>query len=326
MTGSPAAVFRHRERSAVFQPFPMMFHPTLLVRDLDVATSWFGRVFDRPPVRWEEKWDLDLLNPDYPINYSYFFVVGDVSIDVLCPALLTLPGDRSAVYPDGEGLSDMAWFVPDVPAASVALERGGFRTRDQEGTVISGGAVPPSNLVDDCPMIWSLPEDTGLTYEFYDMGRRHWAKYSQKADPRLDERWRPDVVRPDDPLGVVRADHHTVETTDRERASRLFVDTLGATEVERRYDDVTDSDVTVIDYAKSRLWFATPRARTLTDVLTGAPTEADQYTGITWAVVDLAPVRARLDAVDVPFDDADDLVSTDPAASLGARWGFTTAR
>ena len=139
-------------------PFPLMFHPTLVVDDLDEAAAWFQKVFGRTEVRWEEKWDLSLLNPDYPINYSYFFVIGDVSLDVLAPSLLVLPGDREAMYPKGQGLVDIAWYADDIEDVARRLERHGFRTRDQEGNVIRDGRVPESNLVADCPMIWSLPE------------------------------------------------------------------------------------------------------------------------------------------------------------------------
>jgi catechol 2,3-dioxygenase-like lactoylglutathione lyase family enzyme len=308
----------------MFSPFPMMFHPTLVVEDLDRSAEWFRRVFGRREVRWEEKWDISLLNPTYPINYSYFFVLGDVCLDVLAPSLLVLPGDREAVYPKGEGLSDIAWYTDRIEEVSRRLERDGFRTRDQEGAVIHDGAVPESNLIADCPMIWSLPEDTGLTYEFYQMAERHWPRYSLKADPRLDPAWVPGRVDPGDPLGIVGSLHHTVLTEDPARALRLYVEVLGGTVTGDGYgyDESIDADYVLVAYAKSVLRFATPRSAPIIDVLTGSPTHADQYHGITFEVVDVDAVAAHLSAQRVGFRRVASGVYTEAAETKGAVWGF----
>lgn len=309
----------------MWNPFPMMFHPTVLVEDLEETAAWFHRVFGRKEVRWEEKWNIEWLNPDYPINYSYFFVIGDVSIDALCPKLLRFPDGSTAVYPKGEGLTDIAWFVDDMEDVARRLEQNGFRTRDQQGSIIKDGAVPESALVPDCPMIWSLPEDTGLTYEFYTMGRRHWPKYSQRADPRLDPDWVPDQVATDDPLGVVRAAHHVVATLDPERARKLYVDVLGGREVGRGRDEPRQGDYLDIAYARSVIRFTTPDDGRLADVLSGEPTESDQYTGITFDVQDLESVRAHLSSQGIETERRGDELLTRPGQTLGVEWGFRAA-
>lgn len=303
-------------------PFPLMFHPTLIVRDLEEAAGWFSRVFHREPVRWEEKWDISLLNPDYPINYSYFFVLGDVCLDVLDPSLLRLPGGRAAVYPDGEGLADIAWYAEDIGGVARTLERSGYRTRDQEGNIIRDGNVPESNLVADCPMIWTLPEDTGMTYEFYHMAKRHRPRYSRRGDPRLDPAWVADTVLEGDPLGLVGSSHHTVLTADRENALRLYTSVLDGRVVGEGYSAAFDADTVYVEYAESVLEFASPREGSISDVLTGAPAVLDQYVGITFRVVDLEAVAAHLGAVDVPFEWRGGGIHTDPSASRGAVWSF----
>jgi catechol 2,3-dioxygenase-like lactoylglutathione lyase family enzyme len=307
----------------MWNPFPMMFHPTLIVEDLEESSRWFTRVFGRREVRWEDKWDLTLLNPTYPINYSYFYVLGDVSLDVLCPSLLVLPEGKKAVYPKGEGLADIAWYTDRIEAVSRRLEENGFRTRDQEGNVIHDGVVPQSNLVADCPMIWSLPEDTGLTYEFYAMARRHWEKYSNLADPRLNPSWVPDRVEENDPLGIVRSAHHTVMTQDGARAKRLFVDVLDGKLLDEFYDPETDADCTEIAYAQSVLRFCTPRSEAIIDVLTGQATDTDQYVGITFDVVDVDAAAEHLECEGVSIIRRHDgSIVTDPATSKGVVWGF----
>ncbi|WP_156924563.1 VOC family protein [Burkholderia sp. WSM2230] len=308
----------------MFNPMPMMFHPTVLVDSLDQTTEWFARVFNRPPVRWEEKWNVEWLNPTYPLNYSYFYVIADVCLDALCPPLLKLPGGKKAVYPDVRQLVDIAWYTDDIKAVSIQLEEHGFRTRNQEGAVIHNGDVPPSNLVADCPMIWSVPEDTGLTYEFFEMGRRHWDYYSEKGDPRLSAKWQDGRVDANDPLGIVRSAYHHVLTLDRARAIRLYVDVLGGKIVDEGHDESLDSDYVSIAYAKSNLRFATPRNGVILDI-NGAVANSDRYVGITFEVEDLAKVAAHLTAQRVPFKRAKEALFTDAAETLGIRWGFCSA-
>jgi catechol 2,3-dioxygenase-like lactoylglutathione lyase family enzyme len=298
-----------------------MFHPTLVVEDLEETSQWFGRVFGRKEVRWEEKWDLSLLNPTYPVNYSYFFVMGDVAIDALCPRLLVLPGGRTAIYPAGEGLVDIAWYDDDVSGIARILEKNGFRTRDQEGVIIHDGDVPPANTVWDCPMIWTLPEDSGLTYEFYHLAERHRARYARRAAPFLDRDWVPDQVADDDPLGVLGSAHHTILTHDRQRALR-FYSVVGGQELGDGYDERLDAEVSYVAYAQSVLKFATPRNGRINDVLTGEPSTQDQYEGITFRVVDVEKVAAHLDEQQVPYVRHDTGIHTVPGGSKGVAWGF----
>ncbi|MGI4814732.1 MAG: VOC family protein [Janthinobacterium lividum] len=309
----------------MYNPMPMMFHPTLLVDSLDETTAWFARVFNRPAVKWEDKWNLAWLNPTYPINYSYFYVIADVCLDALCPSLLVLPGDRKAVYPETRQLVDIAWHTDDISAVSSRLEKNGFGTRDQEGNVIKNGNVPPSNLVADCPMIWSNPDDTGLTYEFFQMGRRHWDRYALKADPRLGPDWQEGRVDAKDPLGIVRSAYHHILTNDRKRALRLYVEVLGGSITDQGYDPAFDADYVTVAYAKSSLRFATPRSGTITDQ-TGAVSTSDQYVGIAFEVQDLAVAAAHLRAQQVPFEQSAAGLFTDAAKTLGVRWGFVQAK
>src|ERR671918_798807 len=89
--GSPGSAriitrLRHEEE-LVPARIPALYHPTIAVGDLDAARDWFRRVFARRPLRWEETLDLDLLEPDYPVNYSFFAFVADIHWVFLCPAL-----------------------------------------------------------------------------------------------------------------------------------------------------------------------------------------------------------------------------------------------
>jgi catechol 2,3-dioxygenase-like lactoylglutathione lyase family enzyme len=305
----------------MFNPMPMMFHPTVLVENLDETSSWFARVFNRPAVRWEEKWHVEWLNPSYPLNYSYFYVIADVCLDALCPSLLKLPDGKKAVYPEVRQLVDIAWYTDDIKAVSIHLEKHGFRTRNQEGEVIRNGDVPPSNMVADCPMIWSIPEDTGLTYEFFEMGRRHWDYYAEKGDPRLSDKWEDGRVDSNDPLGIVRSAYHDIHTNDRARAQRLYVDVLGGKVISEGYDESLDADYVTIAYAKSNLRFTTPRNGSILDI-DGNKAKGDRYVGISFEVKDVAAAAQHLKAQNVPFIETKEGLFTDASKTLGVRWGF----
>ena len=302
---------------------PMMFHPTLIVDDLPQATEWFQRVFGRRGIRWEEKYDFSKINAGYPTEYSIFIHLGDVVLDVLSPKLLTLPEGKEALYPQGEGLVDIAWYAEDAREVARHLVSHGVRVRDQEGALVEGGVLPVSNLADDCYILWTLPEDTGLTYEFLEMGEQHRGFYSRVGDPRLDPAWSLPPVNASDPLGVVRHLHHTILTPDLERAERLYTEVFQGKVRRRGRDEAWDADSVLIEFADSVLQFARPRSGTVTDHFTGEPASGDSYVGMTFQVVDVDKVARHLAQQGVSYERTNGSLSTMPPETMGVRWTFT---
>ncbi|MCG2624116.1 VOC family protein [Arthrobacter sp. I2-34] len=301
---------------------PMMFHPTLVVDDLPQATEWFQRVFGRRGVRWEEKYDFSKLKGDYPKEYSIFIHLGDVVVDVLSPKLLALPEGKKAPYPEGQGLTDIAWYTEDARALASYFTARGIRVRDQNGSLVENGDLPVSNLADDCYILWTLPEDTGLTYEFLEMGEQHREFYSLVGDPRLNPSWTLPVASADDPLGVVRSLHHTILTLDLDRAERLYTCILPGRVIRRGTDTQWGAESVSIEFAGSVLKFARPQSDALTDVFTGEPTETDSYVGMTYQVLDLERVARHLTQQGVGFERVDEAICTFPAETMGVRWTF----
>lgn len=302
---------------------PMMFHPTLLVDDLEQAATWFYRVFGRRGVRWEEKYDFSKLSDGYPTGYSVFVHMGDVVVDVLAPGLLELPGGRQTPYPEGQGLADIAWYTEDACELARHLGTHQVRVRDQEGELVEGGDVPVSNLADDCYILWTLPDDTGLTYEFLEMGTQHREFYSRLGDPRLDPNWTLPQPSPDDPLGVVRNLCHTILTPDIARAKWLYTEVFGGSMIGNGTNPDLDADSIFIQFAGSVLEFARPRSGMVTDLFTGAPTDRDSYVGMTFQVMDTNRVAKQLESHDVGFESSGAALTTSPSETMGVRWTFT---
>lgn len=305
---------------------PMMFHPTLVVDDLAEAAEWFLRVFGRRGVRWEEKYDFSTLKGDYPKEYSVFVHLADVVVDVLSPALLTLPEGKENLYPDGQGLVDIAWYTEDARYLARHLANSGVRVRNQEGELVEDGNLPASNVADDMYIFWTQPEDTGLTYEFLEMGPQHRQFYSRVGDPRLNPMWTLPAARPDDPLGILRSLHHTILTTNPDRAVRLYTEVLEGRVLRHGTNRAWDADSVFIEFARSTLEFAQPRAGLVHDVFTGAPTGLDSYVGMTFEVVDTDAVARHFARHDVPFEPFDGGLSTVQDQTMGTTWTFLQTR
>lgn len=302
---------------------PMMFHPTLLTEDLAEAAEWFQRIFGRRGVRWEEKYDFSKLKGDYPKEYSIFIHLGDVVLDVLSPSLLQLPEGRENIYPQGQGLNDIAWYAEDARQMARYLVNHGIRVRDQEGRLVEDGNLPVSNVADDMYILWTEPEDTGLTYEFLEMGHQHREFYSRAGDPRLDPNWSLPPVSNDDPLGIIRNLHHTILTLDPSRAERLYTEILNGEVLHRGENETGGGDSTFVHFAGSVLEFVQPRSGKITDVFTRCDTTFDSYVGMTFQVVDTAKAAQHLENHGVKVEEVGDSIVTLPDQTMGVRWVFT---
>src|SRR5690606_23318501 len=103
-------------------------------------------------------------------------------------------------------------------------------------------------------------------------------------DPRVQEGWQLPAPSEDDPLGIVRCVHHTVLTTDLDRALRLSVEAMGGVVADQGRDELLGADTTSVRLADSVLRYARPDPGSiLAEGLAG--TAADRYHSITWQVL-----------------------------------------
>jgi hypothetical protein len=170
--------------------------------------------------------------------------------------------------------------------------------------------------VSSTPIIFTLPEETGLSYEL--------CVYMPRRDPRGD----PPVpaVSPKDPLGIECCSHHTVLTDKPDRAERFLVDVLGGRIIHQGPNGLLAAQSSYIALADAVVEVAQP-------LEAGSPAMGawqrsaplDTYYSLTWKVRDLDRVVQHLETTAVRIETGSDAtVVTDPADGLGIAWGFST--
>jgi catechol 2,3-dioxygenase-like lactoylglutathione lyase family enzyme len=304
---------------------PALYHPTVGVHDLDTARDWFRRVFGREPLRWEETLDLGLLNADYPVNYSFFAFVCDTHWVFLCPELHargSLSGQKR-YRTVREGMIGLGWYTDDAVALFKHLAQAGVRSHDQQGQRITGEKPPTSSFLPDVLTGFTEPADTGIRYEFQETGRRHWAKYSEKADLRLRRDWTGREVIAHDPLGLLLTSHHTIVTRDLPRALRLYVELLHAAQIVSGRNLWIGGNSTFVRLADTMLEFVVPNegSRFYDHVADGH----DLYHAVTYLVQDRPAVAAHLESIGIPHTEVGDAIVIAPENGLGVEWRFVTA-
>ena len=170
------------------------------------------------------------------------------------------------------------------------------------------GDDPPTAAGSPMPLLFTVPAETGLRHELL-------PPIPFPLDHRQADGWRPGVVDPADPLGIVGCRSHVVRSADPDRGIRFLTDVLGGAVVRTGRDDVLDADATWVELAG-----------TTVEHVADATTDPDQddYCSIGFEVVDLPRAGAHLRArgVVVAARTADSIV-TDPATSLGIAWRFS---
>ena len=294
-----------------------MYHPSHHVPDLGAAAAWFERVFGRPSTPLSAM-SSGTPSPDaYPTDYSTFTPIRDVLFDTIDPKRYVLRGVQRYESVDEPHLRGFGWYVDGVADLYRALQHHGIRVVGQLDERAEGDA-PPTAAGSPMPLFFTVPEDTGLRYEFL-------PPIPFPLDPRIAPDWELPEVSDDDPLRIERCSHHTVLTDRPERARRLVVDVLGGTIVHEGRDEVVGATSTYVQLADSILEYALPDSGTAAHVdwTTSAPD--DTYHSITWQVADLDQVERHLKEQDVQIRTrTDDTLITEPATSLGIPWGFTT--
>jgi catechol 2,3-dioxygenase-like lactoylglutathione lyase family enzyme len=316
-----------REKKSARPYVPAMYHPTLGVNDLEAAREWFNRVFNLPDLRWEDTLDLSLLEPDYPVNYSFFMFIKDFHFVVLCPELHArgaLEGQsRYRGVPDG--MIGIGWYTDDAVAMFERLQAFGFPSHDQKGQLITAEHPPVSSIAPDILVGFTFPEQAGMRHEFEELGPRHHDFYSRQADPRLRPGWTRPAVDPADPLRIVQSSHHTIVTSDIGRATRLYVDAAGGRVVGRSRNRELSADSTFVALGDAVVEFAVPDGSSDDALKMRVAGGNDFYHGITLKVADLESAATHLTNVGLsPRRDVSGVVSIEPHEAFGMQWRLVT--
>jgi hypothetical protein len=251
--------------------------------------------------------------PGHATNYSTFTMISDVLIDNLEPKRYLTGGVQR--YPDIETghLDTTGWFVEDVKNAYAALRAAGFRLVNARDEILEaeewGGGPSP---------FYALKEDAGLRYQFFET-------FPFPLDPRVTGECGVTATSDHDLLGILRASHHTVLTSQPDRALKLTIDVLGGELIHEGRDNVRAVSGPYVRLADTVFHFATPDAGSSASAALAGDQPCDRYHAITWTVADLDKVARHLEAEGVRISARSaTTVLTDPTTSLGVSWGFTT--
>src|SRR6185437_6051213 len=244
-----------------------------------------------------------------------FTPVAEVQLECVDPTLLPDNAEAPRERVAEPYLGGLAWFVDGVEDLWSELRRRNIRGTDMTERIHEGDGAPLD--VSSRPIIFTVPEDAGLSYEF--------CVYVSHRDPR----GYPPVpaVSSSDPLGIECCSHHTVLTKRPERARELLVDVLGGRVIHEGRNDVLATQSAYIALADGVLEVAEPLeagSPAMGDWQRGAP--QDTYSSLTWKVRDLDQVAQHLQRSGVRLRaHTDTMIVADPADSLGVPWGFSTA-
>jgi catechol 2,3-dioxygenase-like lactoylglutathione lyase family enzyme len=298
----------------------MMFHPSHRVPDLQEADAFFNRVFGRECKMMYELIPREVAEatPDYPRDYCTFTLIQDVFFDTIDPKRYVIDGEQRYPTVTEPYLRSFGWYVDGLADLYPVLRENGIRCFDQLNVI--GDDDPPRSAGGAGLLYWAVPEDAGLSYEFFPAERPFPGDERAKAD------WHLPPISPDDPLGIERCSHHTVLTRDLERALKLVVTVLGGEVIGERENQNPASESTFVHLAGSTLEYVVPQGDSPLVQAMERNLPQDTYHSITWKVANLDTAAGHLQSAGVQLQTRrDDLIVTDPATSLGIPWGFTTS-
>jgi hypothetical protein len=295
-----------------------MFHPTQYTPSLDESERFFQRFFGRPSAAAETVL-RKIVPPDsgYPVDYCAFTTIRDVFFDSLSPEKFTPGGVQ--VYPSVAKpvLKTFGWYTEGLGDLFGKLNSSGFTITDTAGVVMkefqSKFPVPGGK-----PMFFTAPEQTGLKYQFFDEGPFPF-------DPRSEPGWVLPPVEANCPFGLEFCSHHTVLTDNPDRPLKLFVDMLGGAVIDQGRNAALQATSTFVSLADGIFEFSTPDKGSPAFAAFAAGAPLDTYYSMTWKVSDLEQVERHLSDIGASIQSrTDDMIVTDPSASFGIPWGFTT--
>lgn len=292
----------------------MVYRPTLHVTDLDEAEDFFARVFGRPSTNLSRIMTRPP-RPGHTIDHSSFTSISDVLVDSLDPKRYLTDGEQRYPSVEQSHLKAVGWYVDGVVELYNELTRRGIRVTNARDEILLGEDALAAGLL---PMFHALPADAGIRYDFFPI-------YPFPADPRLQEGWSVPPASDDDPLGIEYCSHHTIVTSQPERARRLVVDVLGGQVIHEGRDELRGVSGRYVHLAHAVFHYAVadPDSPAQSDSASNEPN--DTYHALTWKVADLDRAVRHLESQGVRIQTrSETTIVTDARTSLGVPWGFTT--
>jgi catechol 2,3-dioxygenase-like lactoylglutathione lyase family enzyme len=292
-----------------------LFHPTAMVADLREAAAFYRAVFGVT--------SLTIPYTAASRAYRSLTVVGDVCIENISPEQTHLSPFRMYTDLVGNHWYFPCFYVEDMQDALYHLHHRHRIRLTESGTGNPVIGVPPGGS--GRSLLFTHPGDTGIMWEFYEADQE-WFTNSPLADPRKRPGWSLAPPGPADPLGLGVLSHLTVVARDPGAARRFLVDVCGGRVFAEGQDGelgtrstwvVLGAEATVVELAVPVQ--PGPRSRDLEKV-------GNTAHSLTFIVRDLERAGAYLRSKGLAFEtESEDLIVTDPATSIGLRFGFTEA-
>jgi catechol 2,3-dioxygenase-like lactoylglutathione lyase family enzyme len=292
-----------------------LYHANQWVPDLHEVDRFFAQVFGRKSSTLVEFMDLDesSLDPSYPVDYARFTPIAEVLFESLDPVRHIVNGLQPHPAVAAPCLGSVAWFVDGIEDLWRAFQARGMKGLDLARQEPEGDGPPRD--VSNNPIIFSIPSDTGLEYQF--------SPWVERRDPR--GATPASAVSSDDPLGIRRCSHHTVLTGDPDRARRMYRDLLGGRIIHEGRNEVLATQSTYYALGDGVFEVGQPLeegSHAMSTWRRSAPD--DTYYQMTYQVRDTDQVVDHVKSCGVGLLHDDAVIITDPADTLGVPWGFTT--
>lgn len=298
-----------------------IYHPSHRVTSIPEVEDFFRQAFGRHSLPRDSLIMAGVIKQpeDYPSDYCSFTPIADVYFDSIDPELYIWDGEQPYESITKSHLNGYGWAVDDgMQEIWDACQEAGIRLTDQWNNVISGAEIPTASFK-ATPLYWTLEDDTGLRYEFYP------TTSIQSYDPRSLPGWELPPVSRDDPLSIKRSSHHTVLTTDLQRALKLFVEILPGEVIDETEDPALGTRSTFVrlvdDVHELALVGDGASGQVNRDLSERLP--LDSYYGISFLVEDLDKAASHLESCGVGLQWRSETgLLTDPGTSIGVSWGF----
>lgn len=291
-----------------------LFHPTAQTPDLEKTGHWFARAFGRRSTPLSA---ILPSRPEYPTEYSSFTVIRDVFFDSIDPKLHFINGKQRYPAVQAPSLKGLGWYIEGMEALYQSLRTQGIRCMDLSDRIAEGDE-PPQSPGGGVITYFTVAEDAGLQYQFF-------RESPFPLDPRSMPNWELGPVEASDPLQIEHCSHHTILTSQPERALRFAVGGLGGVVVGQGHNPVIKADSTFVAVGDCLLEYAVPAPGSTAREELAKHAPNDAYYAITWKVTDLERAEKHLAEQGVHIlARSGETIITEPASSEGIPWGFTT--
>jgi hypothetical protein len=295
-----------------------MWHPSHKGNDLVAAEKFFKDIFGRDSIPVERGLPPKEEAPNYPRDYGILTLIGEVLFETFDVKKYVVEGRQTYEDVDEPHLGSFGWAVKGIEELYKVCIANGIRSVDQANRLGSSKELPTTGF-SKRPIFFTLPESTGLRYQFSPL------ESTAFFDPRMKPGWKIPPVSDSDPLSLEFCSHHTILTKNTSKAVNFLVGILHGKIIHQGRNELLETESTYISLGDGIYEFAVPirdGSFTANDLKHNAP--FDTYSSITWKVKDLNKVAEHFASKKIRLILRDEnTIITNPEDTVGVPFGFT---